>query len=182
MPAWPRPLLMSTVFCAAALLGVRVCADEIRLKDGKKLYGVIVSYEDNMFKVKTDFGYVLVEKDKIASIIPSVPGDAEKGQNRGTREREAGTRKACCRGGKARNHSTFEERRAFQCECACNSNGRAGDCNRVRARARDRQISSSRGWNKGNCSRCGTRRIKTNSSKSGVQRGHESRTAANRGR
>src|SRR5208282_4688138 len=48
-------------------------ADEIRLKDGKKLYGVIVAYEDNMFKVKTDFGYVLVEKDKIESIIPSTP-------------------------------------------------------------------------------------------------------------
>jgi hypothetical protein len=48
-------------------------ADEIRLKDGKKLYGVIVAYEDNMFKVKTDYGYVLVEKDKIASIVPSTP-------------------------------------------------------------------------------------------------------------
>ena len=48
-------------------------ADEIRLKDGKKLRGVIVAYEDNMFKVKTDFGYVLVEKDKIASIIPDTP-------------------------------------------------------------------------------------------------------------
>jgi hypothetical protein len=48
-------------------------ADEIRLKDGKKLYGVIVAYEDNMFKVKTDFGFVLVEKDKIASIVPSTP-------------------------------------------------------------------------------------------------------------
>ncbi|HXM91541.1 MAG TPA: hypothetical protein VN974_08325 [Candidatus Dormibacteraeota bacterium] len=47
-------------------------ADEIRLKDGQKLYGVIVSYEDNMFKVKTDFGFVLVEKDKIASIVPNV--------------------------------------------------------------------------------------------------------------
>src|SRR5271168_1062900 len=65
--------------CIAALT-VAVCftvsaarADEIRLKDGKKLYGVIVSYEDNMFKVKTDFGYVLVEKDKIASIVPSTP-------------------------------------------------------------------------------------------------------------
>jgi len=34
---------------------------------------VIVSYEDNMFKVKTDFGFVLVEKDKISSIIPSTP-------------------------------------------------------------------------------------------------------------
>jgi hypothetical protein len=52
-----------------------VSADEICLKDGKKLYGVIVAYEDNMFKVKTDFGYVLVEKDKIASIIPDTPTD-----------------------------------------------------------------------------------------------------------
>jgi len=57
-------------------------ADEIRLKDGKKLYGVIVAYEDNMFKVKTDFGYVLVEKDKIAQILPNTPaqGDAAKGE------------------------------------------------------------------------------------------------------
>jgi len=50
-------------------------ADEIRLKDGKKLHGVIVAYEENMFKVKTDFGYVLVEKDKIESIIPDTPAD-----------------------------------------------------------------------------------------------------------
>lgn len=61
-------LLAATGVCASAMR-----ADEIRLKDGKKLYGVIVAYEDNMFKVKTDFGYVLVEKDKIASIIPDTP-------------------------------------------------------------------------------------------------------------
>jgi hypothetical protein len=30
-----------------------------------------------MFKVKTDFGYVLVEKDKIASIVPSAPAGGE---------------------------------------------------------------------------------------------------------
>lgn len=68
----------------AALLFAGLCAgifahtaraDEIRLKDGKKLHGVIVAYEDNMFKVKTDFGYVLVEKDKIESIIPDTPAD-----------------------------------------------------------------------------------------------------------
>jgi hypothetical protein len=58
---------------AAAALPLPACADEIRLKDGKKLYGVIVAYEENMFKVKTEFGYVLVEKDKIASIIPTAP-------------------------------------------------------------------------------------------------------------
>src|SRR3981081_135850 len=55
-------------------LSLSAAADEIRLKDGKKLNGVIVGYEDNMFKVKTDYGFVLVEKDKIASIIPTALG------------------------------------------------------------------------------------------------------------
>jgi hypothetical protein len=64
------PMALVVVLCGVASSAQ---ADEIRLKDGKKLYGVIVSYEDNMFKVKTDFGYVLVEKDKIASIVPSTP-------------------------------------------------------------------------------------------------------------
>jgi hypothetical protein len=57
----------------AALAAPSAHGDEIRLKDGQKLYGVIVAYEDNMFKVKTDFGFVLVEKDKIAAIIPTSP-------------------------------------------------------------------------------------------------------------
>src|SRR5271167_3963117 len=64
------PMALVVVLCGVASSAQ---ADEIRLKDGKKLYGVIVAYEDNMFKVKTDFGYVLVEKDKIASIVPSTP-------------------------------------------------------------------------------------------------------------
>jgi hypothetical protein len=68
---------LAMAFCAITL---PAWADEIRLKDGKKLYGVIVSYEDNMFKVKTDFGYVLVEKDKIASIVPSAPTDKPEAQ------------------------------------------------------------------------------------------------------
>jgi hypothetical protein len=64
-------------FCAAlCLTATSAFSDEIRLKDGKKLYGVIVAYEDNMFRIKTDFGFVLVEKDKIASIIPTTPGSA----------------------------------------------------------------------------------------------------------
>ena len=69
---------------AVAALGLNATAshaDEIRLKDGKKLYGVIVAYEDNMFKVKTDFGYVLVEKDKIASIIPDTPAQGADGKS-----------------------------------------------------------------------------------------------------
>jgi hypothetical protein len=70
-----RGLLYAAALAAAlCAVGLSTRADEIRLKDGKKLYGVIVAYEENMFKVKTDFGYVLVEKDKIEAIIPSTPG------------------------------------------------------------------------------------------------------------
>jgi hypothetical protein len=61
---------LALVVCAVALPAL---ADEIRLKGGRKLYGVIVAYEDNMFKVKTEYGYELIEKDKIESIIPSTP-------------------------------------------------------------------------------------------------------------
>jgi len=66
------------VFSAAAVLALPALAfsaraDEIHLKDGRKLNGVIVGYEDNMFKVKTDYGYELVDKDKITSIIPTTP-------------------------------------------------------------------------------------------------------------
>ena len=80
---------------AITMATLPACGDEIRLKDGKKLYGVIVAYEENMFKVKTEFGYVLVEKDKIASIVPTTPapnpetkpdvkaGDASKSADKG---------------------------------------------------------------------------------------------------
>ena len=75
----PRTILgLATLLSAgifASIFASTARADEIRLKDGKKLHGVIVAYEDNMFKVKTDFGYVLVEKDKIASIIPDTPAE-----------------------------------------------------------------------------------------------------------
>jgi hypothetical protein len=71
-----RPAQWREAGCCLVAIGVFALpclADEIRLKDGKKLYGVIVAYEENMFKVKTEYGYVLVEKDKIASIIPTTP-------------------------------------------------------------------------------------------------------------
>jgi len=73
IPSHFRVLAASLALLAMGFLAAPGRADEIRLKDGKKLYGVIVAYEDNMFKVKTDYGYVLVEKDKIAEIIPSTP-------------------------------------------------------------------------------------------------------------
>ena len=74
----PRTALGLAALLCAGVFAAAAHADEIRLKDGKKLHGVIVAYEENMFKVKTDFGYVLVEKDKIASIIPDTPTDSEE--------------------------------------------------------------------------------------------------------
>src|SRR5438046_856023 len=73
VPAKRGPFFLAAVVLALAALAYSARADEISLKDGKKLYGVIVAYEENMFKVKTDYGYVLVEKDKIASITPTTP-------------------------------------------------------------------------------------------------------------
>jgi hypothetical protein len=73
LPTKRVPFLLAAAALALFTLPHSARADEIRLKDGKKLYGVIVGYENDMFKVKTDYGYVLVEKDKITSIIPTAP-------------------------------------------------------------------------------------------------------------
>jgi hypothetical protein len=59
------------------LLPCQARADEIHLKDGKVLYGEFVGLDGNLYKVKTDYGYVLVEKDKIASIVPVTPTGAQ---------------------------------------------------------------------------------------------------------
>ena len=62
-----RGVLLAAIFATA----LPAKADEIQLKDGKTFYGVIVAYDNGMFKVKTDFGYILIEKSKIASILPN---------------------------------------------------------------------------------------------------------------
>ncbi|MBI1749220.1 MAG: hypothetical protein HY234_05285 [Acidobacteria bacterium] len=59
--------------------GATVAADELRLKDGTKIVGNIVGYEGDSFKVETSYGFALVKKDKVASIIVSeAKADAKK--------------------------------------------------------------------------------------------------------
>lgn len=69
----------SLVFSAlllAVLLGPRPArADEFKLKDGSTIVGSVVGYVGNSFKVKTSYGYALVEKDKIVSI--QISGQSE---------------------------------------------------------------------------------------------------------
>jgi hypothetical protein len=82
VPSKRGPFVLAVVSLVLSTLACSARADEIRLKDGRKLNGVIVAYEDGMFKVKTDYGYELVEKDKITAIIPTTPAksapDAKK--------------------------------------------------------------------------------------------------------
>jgi hypothetical protein len=44
-------------------------ADEIKLKDGSKITGTIVGFEENSFKVKTSYGFAVIQKDQVVSIV-----------------------------------------------------------------------------------------------------------------
>jgi hypothetical protein len=52
-----------------ALASRAVRADEIKLKDGSKITGTIVGFEENSFRVKTSYGFAVVQKDQVVSII-----------------------------------------------------------------------------------------------------------------
>jgi hypothetical protein len=51
-------------------------ADELKLKDGTKIIGTIVGFEENSFKVKTNYGFAVVQKDQVLSI--SITDSAKK--------------------------------------------------------------------------------------------------------
>jgi len=107
-------------------------ADEIRLKDGKKLHGVIVGYEDNMFKVKTDFGYVLVEKNKIASIVPDTPAEPAPAKTEPEAKPSGATETKAAPGKKRKS----APQREWQCP-AGDSRARQGDIGRERPSPED---------------------------------------------
>jgi len=45
-----------------------ISADELKLKDGSKIVGTIVGFEDNSFRVKTSYGFAVVQKDQVVSV------------------------------------------------------------------------------------------------------------------
>jgi hypothetical protein len=73
-----RSGLALLLFAPLLLIATGARADEIRLKDGSKIIGTIVGYEDDSFKVQTSYGFAMVRKDQIAEIIPSPPKPAPK--------------------------------------------------------------------------------------------------------
>ena len=75
----------SFLWVAAALLfvssGRSAKADNLKLKDGSQISGTIVGFEENSFKVKTSYGYAVVQKDQVVSIsmsdAPKTAADAK---------------------------------------------------------------------------------------------------------
>jgi hypothetical protein len=68
-PVWT---LAATLAALASLCtAVRSRGDELKLKDGSKVTGTIVGFEENSFKVKTSYGFAVVLKDQVVSITMS---------------------------------------------------------------------------------------------------------------
>jgi hypothetical protein len=66
--AIPGLALLALLFSASVAR-----ADEIRLKDGTKITGTIVGFENDSFRVETSYGFALIQKDKVADINISAP-------------------------------------------------------------------------------------------------------------
>lgn len=62
-------LAVVTLCLGTLMLDAPARADELRLKDGTKIVGRIVGYEDDSFRVETSYGFALVRKDKVAMIV-----------------------------------------------------------------------------------------------------------------
>jgi hypothetical protein len=79
---------------ATTLFVVRAAhADELKLKDGTKISGTIVGFDDNSFKVKTNYGFAVVQKDQVVSISITPAAkieDAEKKVEPASKSDDAG--------------------------------------------------------------------------------------------
>jgi hypothetical protein len=80
-PSWAMAALPCLLGAIIILAPHAARADEIKLKDGTKIVGTIVGFEENSFKVKTSYGFAEVQKDQVVSISISdaaKKSDAEK--------------------------------------------------------------------------------------------------------
>lgn len=59
------------LFALGLMLATMVGAsrgEEITLKDGKKIIGTVVGFENGMFRVETDFGFALIKRETVKSM------------------------------------------------------------------------------------------------------------------
>ena len=82
-------LILGLALLALLFSAVAARADEIRLKDGTKIIGTIVGFENDSFRVETSYGFALIQKDKVAdiSIIATKKDSEPKAQGERARRR-----------------------------------------------------------------------------------------------
>lgn len=64
----PGKLILGLALLSFLIPAGAARADEIRLKDGTKIIGTIVGFENDSFRVETSYGFALIRKDKVADI------------------------------------------------------------------------------------------------------------------
>jgi hypothetical protein len=83
-----RPFLCAALSILA--VGTVLRADEIRLKDGSKIVGTVVGFEDGAFKVETAYGFAMVRKDSIAEIVPTAEAKPAATKGAGSKSADEG--------------------------------------------------------------------------------------------
>jgi hypothetical protein len=82
----PKRVFLPALGFFLAILAVagKARGDEFHLKDGSKIVGTIVGFENGTFKVQTSYGFATVRKDSIAEIVPEEKkAAADSGQQSG---------------------------------------------------------------------------------------------------
>src|SRR5580704_14550299 len=72
-----RLFLRVAAICSLCALPLVAHADELKLKDGTTIKGILVGFDDNSFKVQTSFGFALVRRDQVISISMSESSKAD---------------------------------------------------------------------------------------------------------
>ncbi|MHB8526269.1 MAG: hypothetical protein ACYDD2_08955 [Candidatus Acidiferrales bacterium] len=73
---------LGLLFAILLLFAAAARADEFHLKDGSTVIGTIVGYQGNSFRVKTSYGFALVDRSAIVSITVSKPATSADVRNK----------------------------------------------------------------------------------------------------
>jgi len=86
LPRAVRSFFAASLALAASLMVIPATGEEITLHNGQKIVGTIVGFENDMFRVETEFGFALIRKDKVATISFGPSSPKEGGQKPGERK------------------------------------------------------------------------------------------------
>ena len=86
LPRAVPSLLATSLALAASFIVISATAEEITLHNGQKIVGTIVGFENDMFRVETEFGFALIRKDRIRTISFGTATSKEAGQKSGERK------------------------------------------------------------------------------------------------